>query len=547
MRTRTPWLHPLLLMLLGGALHAASLAWPLDAPTLQFPAEGLLAGHAVPWLNLLSLVLLARGLFSAATPTQAAWRIGIFSSAMLVGSWWWLTISMHVYGGLPAWLAWAALLALACSVALIYAAVAYAWFRWAMPVQFHSHGDDSRGPWVPMLARALGFAALWLLAELTRGTLFTGFPWGASGYAHVDGALAKLAPFVGVYGMGAAAAFVAALLAQGYAKAALQWRPVVIASTLLLAFTLSPRASFTEPAGSLSVTLLQGNIPQNEKFQEGSGVPMALSWYQSQLLAATTQLVMAPETAIPVLPQHLAPDYLPALQAKYRSLGANGQEAAQLALVGLPTGNASQGYANSVSNLLGSYQYDKRHLVPFGEFVPPLFRWFTDLLNIPLANFSESTHVQPPLAFAGQRIAPNICYEDLFGEELGPLFAKAETAPTVLANFSNIAWFGNTVAIDQHRSISRLRALEFERPMLRSTNTGATVIINHLGQVTHELPRHTQGALVGEVQGRTGLTVYARWCAAMGLGWVWGVAGMMGLAALVGRVGFRPTRPPERQ
>ena len=95
-------------------------------------------------------------------------------------------------------------------------------------------------------------------------------------------------------------------------------------------------------------------------------------------------------------------------------------------------------------------------------------------------------------AFAGQRLGPNICYEDLFGEELARGFVAPALAPTVLVNLSNIAWFGDTVAIAQHRQISRLRALELQRPMLRATNTGATLAIDHLGRVTHELPRLTR-------------------------------------------------------
>jgi apolipoprotein N-acyltransferase len=511
-----------MLMVLAGALHATSLAWPLNSPALQFPAEGLMAGQAVGWLNLISLTLLARGLFSAPTTRQTALRAWCFASAMLMGSWWWLTISMHTYGNLPAWLAWLGVLVLASSVALIYAGAGYALGHLSSRLAWLNGAVTLRA----VLQRASAFAALALLAELTRGSLFTGFPWGSSGYAHVNGELAKLAPFVGVYGMGAAAAFVAALLAQVFDKSTVQWRPLAVAGALLMAVTLSPHARFTESAGTLQVTLLQGNIAQDEKFKPQTGVPTALAWYKRELLAARTPLVMAPETAIPLLPQYLAADYLPPLQAKYQTRGPDGMPA-QLALVGIPTGDPQKGYANSVVNLLSTYQYDKHHLVPFGEFVPPLFRWLTDILQIPMANFSESKGLQAPIAFAGQRIAPNICYEDLFGEEMGPLFANPESAPTLLANFSNIAWFGNTVAIDQHRSISRLRALEFERPMLRSTNTGATVIINQLGQVTHELPRHTQGALVGPVEGRTGLTVYAWLTAKAGLLWLWGAAALV--------------------
>ena len=114
-------------------------------------------------------------------------------------------------------------------------------------------------------------------------------------------------------------------------------------------------------------------------------------------------------------------------------------------------------------------------------------------------------------------------------------FADAATAPTILVNVSNIGWFGNTVAIDQHLAISRMRSLEFERPMIRATNTGATVIIDHTGRVTHELPRHTRGALVGEVEGRMGLTPYAQWVSRFGLWPFWGGAAALVLLAWLAR------------
>ena len=105
----------------------------------------------------------------------------------------------------------------------------------------------------------------------------------------------------------------------------------------------------------------------------------------------------------------------------------------------------------------------------------------------------------------------------------------------MFVNVSNIAWFGNTVAIDQHLHISRMRALEFDRPMIRATNTGATVIINHRGQVTHSLPPHTRGALVGEVVGRTGITPYAQWVSRYGLWPLWGLCVALVVLALVFR------------
>ncbi|MDP2419107.1 MAG: nitrilase-related carbon-nitrogen hydrolase, partial [Hydrogenophaga sp.] len=143
----------------------------------------------------------------------------------------------------------------------------------------------------------------------------------------------------------------------------------------------------------------------------------------------------------------------------------------------------------------------------------------------------------------GQRLAPNICYEDLFGEELAASFRDPDQAPTVLVNLSNIAWFGDTVAIDQHLHISRLRALELGRPMLRATNTGATAVIDHRGVVTHLLPRLTRDRLEATVQGRSGTTPYARWAARWGLWPLWGVClAMLLLIAATRRRGARLKR-----
>ena len=142
-------------------------------------------------------------------------------------------------------------------------------------------------------------------------------------------------------------------------------------------------------------------------------------------------------------------------------------------------------------------------------------------MNIPLGDFNRGAIGQPSFEWKGQRIAPNICYEDLFGEELGARFIDPALAPTVFANVSNLGWFGDSTAIGQHLQISRMRALEFQRPFLRATNTGATVILDYRGQVLSALPRLTQGVLEGVVEGRTGTTPYAWWVARFGLWPLW--------------------------
>jgi len=488
--------------LMAGLLQAAAMAWPGT-------------GEAWGVLQVLSLALLCLGLVrcagAAGTDRQAARAAAVllvcFAGAWMAGSFWWLFVSMHEVGGLPAPLAVLAVLALALALSLFYAAPAAAWV-WLV----------RRNGWLahPVRASVL-FAALWTLGELMRGRWFTGFPWGAGGYAHVDSLLAALAPWVGVYGMGAVAAAMAMRLALAPGRWP-SWRDVALALALCGGLQLwGP--GFTQSVGTAQVELLQANIAQSQKFDPILGVRDALTWYDQRLRQSTQPLVVAPETAIPLLPRFLPEGYWAGLQAVF----AARQD--RLALVGVPLGEAGQGYSNSVAALgpAGSpaYRYDKFHLVPFGEFVPAGFQWFVRQMQIPMSSFTAGTLDQASLAWQGQRLGLNICYEDLFGEELAVRFRDPDQAPTVLVNVSNIGWFGNTVAVDQHLNISRLRALELQRPMLRATNTGATAIIDHRGQVVGMLERFTRGSLVGSYDGRSGLTPFARWAAACGLWPLW--------------------------
>jgi apolipoprotein N-acyltransferase len=478
----------------AGLAHALSLAWPF--------AWGLPQGSPSGWLQLLSLAVLARQLQTCASAAQAALAGWLFALAMLAGSFWWLFISMHVYGGLPAPLAVLAVGLLAGFLAL-YQALGAGLYAALRPR--HAVGQ------------ALLFAACWLLAELARVRLFTGFPWGQSGYAHVDGWARPLAAWVGVHGLGWLSALVAAAAATCWGLN--RWRGRLAGLAALAAASaglawLPPPEPVPVPQPPLALTLVQGNIAQDEKFLPGGGIADALRYYGEQLGQAQASLVVLPETAIPLLPGQLEPSYWSALRQRF----AQGEQAA---LIGLPLGSAEQGYTNSVMGLKPggepAYRYDKHHLVPFGEFIPPAFHWFVRMMDIPLGSFARGPLAQPSFEWQGQRLAPNICYEDLFGEELGARFRDPQSAPTVFVNLSNIAWFGNTVAIDQHLHISRMRALEFARPMVRATNTGATVVIDAQGQVTHALPRHTRGTLDAQVRGTQGLTAYARWVSVLGL------------------------------
>jgi len=479
--------------------------------------------HPALWpLQLLAIALLAWRV-GGASPRKAALLGWAFGTAWLCAGTWWMYVSMHRYGGLSAGLAALAVFALCALLSLYLAAAMAAVARWRR---------------LAALPSAAMFAGAWLLAELARGVIFTGFPWVASGYAHVDSPFGGFAPWVGVYGLGAIAAGVAAAFGFSRPGVARAW----LAPGLLLAATLAlgavaGRIDYTRPTGSISVSLLQGNVPQEEKFAMRH-VRQALTATVAQLVGAGGELVIGPETVIPLLPASLDPAVWQDLLERFRQPG-------RAALIGLPLGNEELGYTNSAAGISaataalagGFYRYDKHHLVPFGEFIPTGFRWFTELMHIPLGDFNRGRLNAPSFVVHGQRVAPNICYEDLFGEELAARFVAEDQAPTILANLSNIGWFGKTIAVAQHLEISRMRSLELQRPMVRATNTGATAVIDHRGVVLKSLPPFERGTLDASVEGRSGRTPFATWAGTLGLWPLFAIGVATLLAAGLGRRG----------
>ena len=579
--TMWPWL----VSVLAGVLHGFSMAWPavLGGDVLQ------ISGQASGFLQCLSLAMLAALLLRLAASDgpqkrlwlKAFWLSGLFATSAMVATWGWLYVSMHRYGGLPAWLSAAAVLLLAMALSVYFAVAGGLWValfrRWILSDRDNEarYAKQAAGLTWDVLRQGLAgvalFAALWTMAELSRGQLFTGFPWGASGYAHTDSRLATYLPWVGVYGLGAVAAgigmAVPVTVAMLMARRTQAWRWLALATfgmSVFLPWALQTSgSSFSESAGGMTVRLLQGNIPQDEKFIPGQGVKLAIQWYSEQLLGSTEALVVTPETAVPVLPQQLPRMYWQALQDKFSPAQATQNasppaslQAPQMALIGVPLGGAGAGFSNSVvaigpQNAMGPaadavqqnwlYRYDKQHLVPFGEFVPPFFQWFVRMMNMPLGDFAHDRPAPSVLSWQGQRLLPQICYEDLFGEEVAQYFANTAEAPTVLVNMSNLAWFGDTTAAPQHLAISRIRALEFQRPIIRATNTGATAWVDHKGVVRAALPALTRGALVFEFGGRKGLTPYAQWTSRWGLAPLWFLC-----AAIVLVFGFFSRRSGDR-
>lgn len=429
------------------------------------------------------------------SPRRAALLGFAFGLGLFLAGVSWVFVSLHQFGHMPAILAAFATFLFCAYLSLFPAAAGWLALRVA------SHGG--------IAALMLAMPAAFVLLEWARGWLFTGFPWLVMGYSQVpDSPLAGFAPLVGAYGVSLATALAAGIVAA-FAVAPRRARVRIVLGAGFLGWlavgVALHRLDFTEPAGPpASVSLLQGNIPQDQKWLPEVRDETLRSYLQL-VIQSRAQVVMLPETALPAFLDALPGGYLEAVRMHAR-------EAGKTVLIGTVErvfAGAESAYYNSVVDVTqdGLPGYRKRHLVPFGEFIPPGFRWVLAVLKIPLTDFAVGAWDQPPLAAGGVRWAVAICYEDIFGEELITQLPEAG----VLLNVSNDAWFGRSLAADQHLQFSQMRSLETGRWMLRSTNTGVTAAIDERGRLVAALPQFTRGELLANPVPRSGRTPYVRW------------------------------------
>ena len=355
--------------------------------------------------------------------------------------------------------------------------------------------------WLPFSPLGL-LPLLWLLFEGLRSHLFGGFPWLLLGHTAPDAFYAGLAPWLGTLGLSLYLAILSLLLMLWIVTPA--WRTLFPVLLLIGVGWGSGTQEWGSPAGpAMDVTLVQGNIPQVEKWKP-ENLQSTLTRYRSLSEQSDARLLIWPETAIPAFRLQLEDSFLRAME---QSLQAKGQTL----LTGIPLVEwGPRRYYNGLL-LLGEEQghYHKRHLVPLGEYLP-FAEWITPLLewlHIPFSSFTPGAQEQPPLTIAGQRVGPTICYEIAYPSLA---FSNLPEA-TMLVTISNDAWFGASLAPAQHLQIARMRALESGRPLLRATNTGITALVDHRGQIVQQLPDNWSGILNVSVVPREGLTPYIRW------------------------------------
>lgn len=471
------------------------------------------AGRALPWRPLI-LALIAGALLPLAFAPFEFWPLAILCPAFLMWQWsgasasraallgfafgvgtfgagtWWLYVSIHDFGAAPIWLTVTLIMLLVLLMASYYSALGWLTVK-ILPGQ---------GAW----RWYLGLPALWLLCEWWRGWFLTGFPWFSLGYSQTDTWMSAYAPVLGVYGLSAL------LLVQAGALAALmetRGRSAGIALALIgLAWAGGwglGRVSWTRPTGAaVPVAILQGAIPPDDKWQEEHREPTKELYRNLNDQALGARLIVWPEAAIPELANEIA-RYLAEIQGRTRSQGGD----VVMGIVRL--GDNGVDYYNSIIALTGGVAfYDKRHLVMFAETfpVPAFVRTWLRLLTLPYSDFAAGSDHQAPLAAAGMRLAPSICYEDAFGSAQLDLVRHSD----LLVNVTNDAWFGHTPARYQHLQISRMRALESGRYLLRAANDGVSAIIGPRGELLAVAPEYRAAVLHGTVVGRSGLSPYTR-------------------------------------
>jgi apolipoprotein N-acyltransferase len=261
---------------------------------------------------------------------------------------------------------------------------------------------------------------------------------------------------------------------------------------------------WTQPVGRpVTIALLQGNVPQQIKWLDEFRAKTLVD-YRRMIFEARAQVVIVPETALPAFLDQLPPDYVASLRDQARATGKE----ILLGTVERDGRGHDADYYNSLVRLTGErvQSYRKRHLVPFGEYIPPGFGWVLAILHIPMGDFARGAEHQPPLAAGGTTFGVAICYEDVYGEEMIEQLPAAQ----ILVNVSNMAWFGDSFAPEQQLQESQMRSLETGRWMVRATNTGATAAIDDTGHVVARLVNFTTGTLVWTVIPREGSTPYSR-------------------------------------
>ncbi|BCU08054.1 apolipoprotein N-acyltransferase [Allochromatium tepidum] len=468
---------------------------PIPPALLALGAGALTVLSFAPFSLFPVAVLAVAALYQSlteASPRVAFQRGWLFGVGLFGFGVFWIRISLNEFGNMDARIAHLLTALFIAVMALYYGATGWLVRRL-----------DPGPAWVGPLILLPGSL---VLLEWVRGRLFTGFPWLSLGYGQIAGPLAGYAPILGVHGVSLLVVLSGGLLwcaIRRHAQRARIGAWIVLAALWIGGAGLSA-IDWTRPDGPpLRASVLQANIPQAIKWDPEASLMIAETYVDLTLAHLDSDLIVWPETALPDFLHQIRASLIDPLADRARTEGTE-------IVLGLPVMDLESGrYFNGLL-AIGSREdlYAKRHLVPFGEFLP-FKSWLGPLVNlfeVPMSDFSPGDDRRPLLNVGAHRVGVSICYEDAF--PTGVIEALPEAA--YLINVSNDAWFGDSLAPPQHLEIARMRALETGRALLRATNTGISAIIDHRGRLIGTLPSFTRGAVTAEIQPRQGATPFSR-------------------------------------
>ena len=356
------------------------------------------------------------------------------------------------------------------------------------------------------------FPLFWALLEWFRGWFLTGFPWLSLGYSQTGSLLSGYASVIGVFGVSWLTALSSSLLLLVVVHKEMKQRIIFILCFVVVfagGYSL-PKVNWTKEIDKpIKVSLVQGNVEQKTKWK-----PSDFEQRKQRYLSLTkkhwdSDLILWPENSLTIFYHQLEKSLLNPLSDLAKKNNTD-------IILGLPfLDREKDEYFSSLMAINSEVDkdstqfYHKSHLVPFGEYVPfsSFLRGLISFFDLPMSSFTQGNQDQKLLYAAGQKIAPTICYEDAFGEDLIRFLPEA----TLLLNASNNAWYGDSFAPHQHLQISQMRALETGRDMMRVTTNGVSALINHQGKILSRSPQFESYVVTGFVQPRMGMTPYVRW------------------------------------
>jgi apolipoprotein N-acyltransferase len=443
--------------------------------------------HYYP-VALISLTLLFVS-WQGISSKQAALRGFLFGLGFFGVGVSWVYVAIHDFGssGMP-------LGALLTAVFVAFFASYLAFVGWA--IKKISNETLSTIDFVLLLPVA------WLVFEVFKGWFLTGFPWLEVGAGQIDGPLSGYTPIVGVLGVSLLTAISAGLLAAAWQSKRVSLLIIVV--VIWTAGYLLKPVLWTQPVDKeIKVTIIQGNIPQEIKW-DPEQLYKTLALYQARTEQNwDSDLIVWPENAVTVFYHQVKAFYLDPLEKLARENKTD-------ILLGLPVLNKeTDEYYNSIM-ALGEQEgfYYKRHLVPFGDYVP--FEWLRGIIkffDLPMSSFRPGPISNELVHAAGQAIGLSICYEDTFSTEV----LRSVPEASLLVNATNNAWYGDSFAPHQHLQISQNRALETGRPTIRATTNGVSALIDFKGHLQQQTEQFKEAVLTGNVQPRQGATPYVMW------------------------------------